>query len=964
MSHTAATFTLCRASAGTGKTYMLTHRYVDLLLAGESYRTILAITFTNKATAEMKERILTLLYNQGMQGNEQAMRLFHTILADFNNLKVMTIDSFLQGLMRGLALKIDKAAGYSVDLDLEHALITAVDQLMSTHIDEQPQLRQTIERHLRLQLEAENGWDFRAETIHLAYELFSESVQKAEADGKAVFDPVAIQTFIDELGTRLRNATDQTEKNTIERTLQHLNDMLLLGYIRYRIDINQSENNSILLSNTAAILKRELASGDADFILEKAGIRYRHILIDEFQDTSDLQWFTIFTLVRELLAGGNTTLIVGDIKQSIYRWRNGNWHIMANLDRDASIVPYLNTEYLHRNYRSARQIVEFNLDTFRRIAAPYDFYAEGYDGTNLSNYYVPDKHEGGFVSLRFYPIASRGKEPELKSEPQRQAMLVDMFRQIEYLLEQPGVTPQDILILIRRNDSADMLNRVYDSLIASELENFPMLRLHKPVSGDSFRLESSLAVQRVIAALEYIATRDATSRYLIALYQPDAPLDELDALAPDMPLNLLVEEVIRICLCPSGKYDGDDIAYLNAFRDKTLDYVIRYGSDLKQFLQLWQDRMHRASIPTVSAGEMRIMTIHSAKGLEARFTFLPFCSWPMEESGKHGAFLWAKPAVSTAHTLPLVPLTDHRDLKQAGYADVYDAEHRDQRIDNTNLLYVALTRAAEHLYIYCDIAYSAALVDTKKPRPITECKDVAEALLKAYNLGAALKDLVADFPNSACRFLEQTFGSIGEFSASQLTPNAEPFSFDAATPIHAAFYSTNKPIEFQQSMEAIQFASHDADNARDLGNLCHDILAHIRTTDDIEQVLQTYLAQADISSNAMLEEIRAMIDTMLSHRAIADWFSGQWQVMCERTIMLDPATATHLNSSTDCLRPDRIMIKGNHAVVLDYKFGEHESDAHMRQVRRYMHLITMLGFSKVEGYLYYAQLNLLKSVTL
>ena len=956
------TLQLCRASAGTGKTYTLTHKYVDLLLKhGQSYRSILAITFTNKATAEMKERILTLLLEESRSNSvyqERAKALFKAVLEDFDNLHVMTIDSFLQSLMRGLALKLEKAAGYSVDLDLEHALTTAVDQIMTSHIDEQEGLREVIMQHLSYQLSSAANWDFRAGTIKLAKQLFVESVQKAESEGQVVFDRDKIEAYIKELNDLIRAEKDDIATQRLKVTAEHLNDMILLSYVRHQINANQAANNSILLANTAAVLKRELQTGDADFILEKAGIRYKHILIDEFQDTSDLQWYSIVALVKEILAGGGTTLIVGDVKQSIYRWRNGNWHIMEELGENDDLKPYLAppspATTLVKSRRSCREVVRFNLETFRRIAAQYHFYDEGYNGANLEDYYLAGEHEGGYVEMRYYPrfIRKNKDYPELTTALQQKAMVHDMFQTIETLLAHESVRPQDILILLRNNRSNDLLSSVYDELMQNG-EAYPHLRQHKPVSGDSYRLESSTAVQVIIAALRYIADRDEASIYLIKLYEPSAPIAELATIDPAIPLTMLIEEVISICLCPEGQYKGEDIAYINAFRDKAQGYVTRYGSDLKQFLQYWSDTLHDDAIPTVNAGEIRVMTIHSSKGLEAPFVFIPFCSWPMEEDGKHQAIIWGKPSVHTPNALPLIPLTNKKDLLTAGYEELYQEEHAEERIDNTNLLYVAFTRAAQHLYIYCDKPLTVSELKPKKKEATADIMDVASLLLDAYQWREELLNTVRDFPEKGVRYLIKTQGEPTIYPPKTKTATDEPFAFNNATPISASFYCNTRSVQFRQSKEAIDFVSSDKYSARDFGSLCHDILSHIILADDLSRVISAYWANGDIDSLETKEHIEAQMQMMFAHPEVADWFSGRYKVYMERTILAEQEQ-----------RPDRVMVMGKKAIVLDYKFGTHELPVHLRQVSNYMRLMKQLGYEEVEGYLYYAEKDYLKPVKL
>ncbi len=490
---------VCRASAGTGKTFTLAAYYVGLLLSGESYRNILAVTFTNKATAEMKERILGYLYGIATDTGDEAFlkkalelsgreivrhggssyvgdtmvrpvdrtflmaraeQCFREMLLDYDNVQVSTIDSFLQTLLAGMAKMLGKAAGFRVELNLKQVITKAVDRLLTT--DMSPALQQIMGDYLQEQLRQEGRWDIRQTLITLALDLYNEQVQMLVSDGKVELDEKTISAYkrsldrwaqlpemqnLQNMVARAKNDNEASAKpdkqvgdaiTRIERSLAGdktlpskdwfrwltenklakttdplllsineqaarcgkiyrecmltsscLNDMRLMRSLLQEIETCLQDENRMLLAKTANTLRNALKEGDADFVLEKAGIRYKHIMIDEFQDTSTLQWQVFRPLIADVLAGeGHTLLIVGDIKQSIYRWRNGDWHIMAELGTESDpFQAYYNKDFvpLVKNFRSRRNVVQFNLQTMmcvceindanRRVKALYD---EGY----------------------------------------------------------------------------------------------------------------------------------------------------------------------------------------------------------------------------------------------------------------------------------------------------------------------------------------------------------------------------------------------------------------------------------------------------------------------------------------------------------------------------------------------------------------------------------------------------------
>ena len=966
-----ATLTLCRASAGTGKTYTLAHRYIDILMSGESYRSILAVTFTNKATAEMKERILTYLYEMSFSEKDadrrsMAKMQFDAILSDFDNMRVMTIDSFLQQLMSGLARSLGKAAGYEVDLDVEHAILTAVDQIMTTYIDEQPGLRKALSQHLTQQLEDDKNWDFRDQLRKLAYELYKESVQKDET--KQSFDRQLIGQFRHDLA---QMEVDEVQR---EETVRNLSEMMLLSYIRHRLEQNEMEDNRVLLSNTARILWAALKEGDADFILEKAGIRYKHVMIDEFQDTSDLQWANFLQLVKEILAGGGTTLIVGDIKQSIYRFRNGNWHLMANLGLHDGLGKYIENKMLVKNWRSRKEVVQFNLDTFRKVVNR-PFYNEGYDGKNLSNYYVEGQHEGGYVEVRFYPYSTTSTKPTtkgekpfavrtLRSDVQKKRLARDMFLTIEQLLSQ-GAQPLECMILVRKNKQVADLMETYYELV--EEGNCPHLAKHPPISGDSFKLEASPAVQAIIAALRWIVYHDATSEYMLQVYIPQMSKERLNEMKADMPMSVLIDEVIRAVLCPEGEYKGTDVAYVNAFQDKVRAYVGTYGGEIRAFLQYWEDSMHKAAIPTVNAGDIQIMTIHSSKGLESKYLFVPYCSWDMKEKDALAGFIWSAPSVEVPneqHRLPMVPLSMSKKLEEAGYEAIYQQEKDNQEVDALNLLYVALTRAADHLYIYSNFSFSS-----KKNE---EATSVAQFLINGYGMSDEIEQMWKGYESEAqAPYVMMSRGEQKIWVDAQKGEGTKPFSFEKAEVIEGRYFSENEHIRFRQSQESLRFSRQEEEDenekARDFGNLCHDILSHIERKEDVANVLAAYWANGAIDSEATKERIEKAVSKLLAHEEVAEWFSGSWQIWSETTILLPEDLRQELIALDPLhrefidLRPDRVMVKGDEVVVLDYKFAT-PSKEHVAQVKRYMLLFQRMGYTKVRGYLWYEPTDKLQTL--
>ena len=1146
------TLTVSNASAGSGKTFTLAAYYVACLMRERSdgaYRSILAVTFTNKATEEMKDRILSYLYALSNGKDEKAfigkvqaiLRSWHITLSEdelrdraghffsdmlehYDDVRVTTIDSFLQLLLSGLAQTIGLSSSYAIEIGQERIIREAVDQIISTHIDEQEGLAEAISSFLTEQMDETSRWDIRADLRKLAEDLFKEAVleqgdrlsfdkQRILAFRKAVrwenspeykslseaYEPLnsrrdevaamtggknyisflnrvekmlhnripdkfslgktdlerlskpAFRSTLTSLLSSLHEAVDRVKSSFLDRyyTTEHLNQLILLGYLRNRIKTSLIDSNSALLAETAAKLCQALRPGDADFILERAGIRFKHILLDEFQDTSTLQWLNFLKLIEEVLASGGTTLIVGDTKQSIYRWRNGNRHIMEGLKPDHPTLGHFITEQpLRTNYRSRREIVRFNLDFFASLSTPLNSppetggvalaprewiitplhseadrpslsrenpYAEGYTSSNLSDYYVSGSHEGGYVQFRAYPYANAKERASV-----REAILDHMFKQIDSLIR-AGVRPSDCLILVRtKAEGQAVLDRFHHSYTPfpsgeGRGEAFSL------VTADSFTLDRSRAVNIAICALKFLLRRDSVSEAYIRFAMPGFDTSVLRSIKPNLPLTEMLEEVLRLLSLPSstseqpapnseesnvftpsllhsftpnssplgggregsspfpsGEGRGEALS-LNALQDKVRNYVATNGSDPEAFLSYWDEVMHIETIGAVDAEAVRLMTIHKSKGLEAKNVFIPFCTWELI-STSHRSPLWCTPAASPRPSpkgkgerggrkegdpegVSLVPVTNSDDLEATSYAPVYAHECEDERIDNLNLLYVALTRAAERLFVYADLHSKA-----DRPSPSREKSDAPT------NVGALLLrhlGLTLDAP-----YAEYISGTLSVPSQKQDSENkaaSHPFSFSTATPVPATLHHMGAHIEFKQSQDSRLYLSSpfpsgegrgEALPPRVFGTICHDILARAERLDDIPRIIDAFTRQGIIPNEAVRGEVSETLDRIRTSPQMCDWFSGSWRILRETTI-LSPSPFPSGEGRGEALesRPDRVMLRGNTAIVLDYKFGQLNEWAYTEQVRHYMTLFRDLGYTDVHGYLWLSETSSLLQIT-
>ena len=1109
------TLTVCRASAGTGKTYTLASRYIALLMDSGGdflFRNILAVTFTNKATAEMKKRILTYLYliADGEEGDEErnafvanmqrymhhgaemlstvkkreefrlkARRIYHNILEDYDNMKIVTIDSFLQSLISGMAQMVGMGASFNVVLDLKHTISTAVDEIMTTFIHENKMTERLLTKYVEEQLENEKGWDVRNQLVSMADNIFKEAVQKDNVDQildaktiflykkalkKVFFSHVAklralyivvrhceMHKEIDNgkyfygfikrvkdsltfaakeenmfrgLGEReLRtlasdkfqdkiSSDDFRRPSEIQRVLlqmsslcgelreqyllykittEYLNDLTIMGPVRQRIDANLEEANSILIARVAYVLSQSLKPGDADFILEKAGIRFKHIMIDEFQDTSTLQWQVFYHLVNEVLSSGGTTLIVGDIKQSIYRWRNGDYSIMENLN---GATPLLGTYYdehseaLTRNYRSQANIVKFNLSLFNRlmklggdIGELKNLYQEGrngYDERRLDDFHKYGAIHNGYVQYSVYPCLMRNEskglsdaQKTLKRKLVEQAVVRHMFRDIESLLDNGALTA-DMLILLRKNSEIGI---VIDAYKETTLEKRGIMLC----SNDSFLLESSLSVQLVVSALRYVFTSDMIAREYLLTHTKN--VEKLSGIDKRMPLYEMVEYIIGILFGDEDERIAvDDVDYLNCFLDGLRDYVNKYGSGAKAFIKFWDDEMHKNAIPVSNNDGIRIMTIHSSKGLEAKHLFVPFCSWSVRtDRDNTKTTLWVTPMGDLGDEnnvkVPYkIPVSFRESLAQLPYKPYYDEELKAQLIDNLNLLYVALTRAADNLFVYSALNYKNMEPDYE---PVTvgdfmfKCmKD--EASTSGVPLGDEFEGQWALCQEETPVFAQYTLGEKTFIRTKKNTTNPDstkqksPFEYKYTDNevLKYDYYSTFGNLSFRQSQESMLYNpsadNHEVQSRIDAGVLRHNILSEIKTVADVDKVVEKYYTKGIIESKAEALRIKEEFAGAWKNWAeMAEWFSGSWKLLREVTLLCPAAEG---ESEIQEMRPDRVMIKGDKAVVLDFKFGKHNHQKYSKQVKQYMSALRAMGYNDVQGYLWYGFDNELVAV--
>ena len=1066
-----------KASAGSGKTFTLATEYIKLLVRNPlNYRSILAVTFTNKATEEMKMRILSQLYGIWQQlpdSNSYAQKVqaetglsaevirqrsgeaLRLLLHNYNGFRVQTIDAFFQSVLRNLARELELTANLRVGLSGDQVEELAVDILVDQlkHTDT---ILQWLLHYIMSSLNEDRSWSSNDEkktsfireiknfgkTIFRDYykehrqalnekmseegffenytqmlrEIRDKSKERMATIAASYFDTLeqenltiadiksgnrgvssfflkisngnftpdivnkTVCTALDRpenwyaktnprsaeihmladqtLIPLLRYAIEEREKQwrlyqSAQLTLAHLNNLRLLGSIEQKVKEINDDANVFLLGNTQHLLHALIQESDTPFIFEKIGAQLHYIMIDEFQDTSTVQWQNFKILMNECMSHeGSENLIVGDVKQSVYRWRSGDWRLLNNIDQQFS-NEMMQVKTLKTNYRSERHIINFNNAFFE-------------EASQQEQQHIGEQNESGALQLHnAYDDVSQevpsSRQPQgyveirlLPADDYQEHTLLYIKETIETLL-QKGVSQNDIAILVRTNDTI--------SLIANYLtEEMPEVSI---VSDEAFRLETSTSVMLLIDALRLLIhpTDKLTKAHIVKAYQievmghqmTDAELllknIDLDTLLPEayirhfdellmMPLYELVERLYTIFELSRLKSQS---AYVCAFCDYLAQFMIENNNGIDALIETWEQELHRKTIQSDELQGIRILTIHKSKGLEYDHVLLPFCDWRLE---RIGTTVWCQPKEAPFNQLPVIPVDYSSKMMGSIYESNYLDEHLQLTVDNLNLLYVAFTRACKNLFIVGkrkskstrSYLIESVLPQLKLDGMLLEGVDDEKAEMY-FNYGTLYTPLKCEESYSDNVFMQ---------SSGQIAVDMD--TFEGKT----EFRQSNK------SRESIESEGDDDATQQGyikIGSILHHVFSTIHTTADIESALQQ-LEQDGVlyDESVTASKITTLLRKRLENPIVNEWFSPRWTLYNECSILTTDGDGKVLER-----RPDRVMGDGQRMIVVDFKFGHPRPEYH-EQVREYMQLLQQMGHSQVEGYLWYVYSNKIEEV--
>ncbi len=1061
--------TVYKASAGSGKTFTLAREYMTLVIDNPmAYRTILAVTFTNKATEEMKLRILSQLYGIGhhlptstdyldqikkalphfseQQIEQNARTALGLLIHNYNYFRVETIDTFFQSVLRNLARELDLTANLRIGLNDYQVEQQAVDELIESLVDTD-RLLFWIMDYIQETIDADKSWNVIGEVKKFGENIFKDfykdhaakleeciqqegffktytaKVREIRNKSKEGFQ-LFVASFFDALVENGLSADDlagktrgiwsyfnklrqgkvedadlkndtvekclkntsawvkkgadvpgnpvfdcvvstlhpiliEAEKNrpqlarnlkSAELTLKHLNQLRLLGSIDRKVREMNQEANRFLLSDTQTLLHSLIQGSDSPFIFEKIGTQLEHVMIDEFQDTSTVQWKNFKVLLEETMSHENAgNLIVGDVKQSIYRWRAGDWRLLNNIKEEfESEGKTIEIENLDTNYRSDRNIIDFN-NAFFTVAEVLERTAvtetNPTEAKQLEHAYadvvqnVPEKKSAqGYVQIKLFATSA-----------DKEYIMAETLATVTQLVES-GVEYQKIAILVRGNKT---IQAIADYFMANS--DYPM------VSDEAFRLDASQAVCTLVTALRLLTSpqdeisRSVLCKFAMQFLESEAAitlLDEQRETLLQMPLFDLTERLFTEFKFGEIEEMKQQSAYVCAFYDQMNNYLADNSSDIESFLDEWDNTIHEKSIHSDAINGIRLLTIHKSKGLEFDHVVMPFCDWTLEKSNT----IWCSPQETPYDELPLVPVDfSAKQMKGSLYEADYHHEHLQNVVDNLNLLYVAFTRASHSLFVLAkrgNVASRSSIIEQSLPGAKKTLDSLSQPIvLEGNGSDAKTSDIFFEYGQLTVSTSKEKREE--NTSANVFTMPSESITIDiTANPDLPEFRQSNKSRDFIEGDEEEEQQKHYIK----MGTVMHSLFSTIHDTDDVDDALrQLELDGILYDENISREKVEKMVRKRLETPMVRDWFSKRWTVLNEYTILSveDGKVKEH--------RPDRVMRTEGETVVLDFKFGKIKEEHHW-QVHQYMDLLSGMGHENVKGYLWYVYPNRIEEV--
>lgn len=1054
-----------RASAGSGKTHLLTGFYLKQLflpteLPDDStselrFSEILAVTFTNKATAEMKGRIIQDLYTLSVnplkshywqdvnpdgtktpeQISRKARELLVQILNDYASFNISTIDSFFQKVVRSFARELNVSGNYEIEMDLDKTLDATLSNFLD-NLDERKQ-KETFDWMVEFSEKRNEdgaGWDFRGPLLQMAkkalsseeyrnhsqrikeftqdkkalhsYENLLRSIRKDWVDNmkllgqeglslldsydmevkdfaysfpKRIIDwanyesgdlPMPTPSFAkyaenpdswftkkspyakffpqdrqDALKSYFKRCTehftgkpyqDYCTANAIARNLYELG---IMANIDEELKAYCDDQNMMLLSSTNELLSRLVGPDDAPFIYEKTGTRIKSYMIDEFQDTSGMQWGNFVPLIDNALGQGYQNLIVGDVKQSIYRWRGSDWGLLdSQINHYHPAMHFEDPTALKVNWRSLQSIVDFNNQFFEFASHQLDVLLGTSQISRIYRdvkQYLPDDLQNdptaptGLLSVEFMdchdedgnvidkPTADQRQEEAMRRLPDQIIRLMNL-----------GFRPKDIAILCRKKAECSEVAR---TLLKYKQEHPDSPYKMDIISNEALLISARPSVQTVINVMRHLQTPESAILRMIAHtgffqlegFSPSEALSQFFAMAEGeslfdkklvhQPIYEMTEQIIGRLPKPVQQIDDP---FLQAFRDLVLGFAGTQGSDLSSFLQWWDTSGNTKSISTPDGQDaIQILTIHKSKGLGMPAIILPYASWEMDIDTTHGEVIWCQPKQAPFTQDILLPIKLEKSLTNTIFANEFAEERLRSVIDNLNTAYVAFTRAKE-----------AMIIMTPRPKGKDGSSLLEDLLGKYCNLP---DDQTCLIDGDARRREQKDDQDNKQDEEDSVVICDDEQLFAGATPL--------------PQVKVLHSPLLPDVTAKDKGTYIHRALQEIRTLSDASSSIHSLYLRGLINPDIISEaEMQQVISQLLANPKVQPWFAPELTILNEQNIT---------NSQGQLERLDRLVITPDgRAIVIDYKTG-HYNKEYRTKLKDYIDAIRQIGYPEVEGYL-------------
>ncbi len=760
----------------------------------------------------------------------------------------------------------------------------------------------------------------------------------------------------------------------IKQTLIIRKNLYLFGLLGYVVDFianYRRDNNTILISDTNELLKRIINDDLTPFIYERIGVFIRHFLIDEFQDTSRMQWDNFKPLLLESIGNDNDNLIIGDEKQCIYRFRNSDPNLLASQVKEqveetlspSAIAEQGQLRDQNTNRRSSPNVVRFNNTLFPQLAALLN--AQAAYANTRQHIWEKFADTPGYVDVAMLE-AARKEEFE--------AMTLDRLAGEVRRQLLAGYRPKDIAVIVRYHKEGELVINHLLSLMDGEnpffaqrfditsreamlISSSPLVKLivsvlrviDTPESSSSARNTSAMKLARLTNRFEYFYNRknlDASQALLRAL-DDEGEIDTLttDAVAMRfVNLHSIVEHIIGAFVA-RDQCDAHNI-FLSAFQDQVVDFCARGQADVHSFLQWWDSRGRFVKLATPDdLDALTVITIHASKGLEYKCVHIPFATWQMcsPSMPRRQSFSWytlpSLPGIPDDVIPAKMPLENVALLRETDLRQQFDRIMLEQKVDNLNLFYVANTRAAHELII---TSYKPAKAD--------------ESL--GYYLGQALPQLVAADPEMT---IDVNFDGNSAIVGAPLPPEGikalhlKEQAKEADTPPTAPMPPYKSTLRHKVwSLTRIDDLC-DINQSRERGTFLHSVLSNVRSRADLPLALRRRAHRVGLPPEQQQQFLQLLTKALADPR-VDRWFDNTHRVLNERTIDLDSERRE---------RPDRVVWTDQNTIeVIDYKFGKH-SDKYKEQVRRYMRPLSQIfPDAEVKGFLWYPESSDILPITL